>query len=184
VFQSGRKTITITPSLLYQRIDRADSDVWWSTAGLYQSFYDIPQPTTEQCGPVSRWRKQVRRPGARTRDSSSTANRCRRCPQINWGPAGITVNAIHPGVVQTEHIVELFQTEACKRGVTPGEIEAEYASATPIRRIIKAEEVGYAVAFLGESYDELVDRRSGAHFVSGVHLRPSENKYHDFLAVS
>jgi NAD(P)-dependent dehydrogenase (short-subunit alcohol dehydrogenase family) len=64
------------------------------------------------------------------------------------GPAGITVNAIHPGVIQTEHIVELFQTEARKRGLTPGEIEAEYASATPIRRIIKAEEVGYAVAFL------------------------------------
>lgn len=40
--------ITITPSLLYQRVDRADSDVWWSTAGLYKSFYDIPQPTTEQ----------------------------------------------------------------------------------------------------------------------------------------
>jgi outer membrane receptor protein involved in Fe transport len=40
--------ITITPSLLYQRVDRADSDVWWSTAGLYKSYYDIPQPTTEQ----------------------------------------------------------------------------------------------------------------------------------------
>jgi iron complex outermembrane recepter protein len=41
-------SITITPSLMYQRVDRADSDVWWSTAGLYRSFYDIPQPTTEQ----------------------------------------------------------------------------------------------------------------------------------------
>jgi iron complex outermembrane receptor protein len=40
--------ITITPTLLYQRVNRADSDVWWSTAGLYQSFYDIPQPTTEE----------------------------------------------------------------------------------------------------------------------------------------
>jgi outer membrane receptor protein involved in Fe transport len=40
--------LTITPSLLFQRVQRADSDVWWSTAGLYQSFYDIPQPTTEQ----------------------------------------------------------------------------------------------------------------------------------------
>jgi outer membrane receptor protein involved in Fe transport len=40
--------LTITPSLLYQRVDRQDSDVWWSTAGLYKSFYDIPQPTTEQ----------------------------------------------------------------------------------------------------------------------------------------
>jgi outer membrane receptor protein involved in Fe transport len=42
------ENLTITPSLLYQRVDRADSDVWWSTAGLYQSYYDIPQPTTEQ----------------------------------------------------------------------------------------------------------------------------------------
>jgi NAD(P)-dependent dehydrogenase (short-subunit alcohol dehydrogenase family) len=64
------------------------------------------------------------------------------------GPSGITVNAIHPGVIQTEHIVELFETEARKRGKTPAEIEAEYANATPIRRIIRAEEVGYAVAFL------------------------------------
>jgi len=64
------------------------------------------------------------------------------------GPAGITVNAIHPGVIQTEHIVELFETEARKRGKTPAEIEAEYANATPIRRIIRAEEIGYAVAFL------------------------------------
>jgi len=64
------------------------------------------------------------------------------------GPSGITVNAIHPGVIQTEHIIELFQTEARKRSKTAAEIEAEYANATPIRRIIRAEEVGYAVAFL------------------------------------
>jgi NAD(P)-dependent dehydrogenase (short-subunit alcohol dehydrogenase family) len=64
------------------------------------------------------------------------------------GPSGITVNAIHPGVIQTEHIVELFENEARKRGKTPAEIEAEYANATPIRRIIRAEEIGYAVAFL------------------------------------
>jgi NAD(P)-dependent dehydrogenase (short-subunit alcohol dehydrogenase family) len=63
------------------------------------------------------------------------------------GPSGITVNAIHPGVVQTEHIVELFESEARKRNVTPGEIEAEFANSTPIRRIIRAEEVGHAVAF-------------------------------------
>ncbi len=64
------------------------------------------------------------------------------------GPSGITVNAIHPGVIRTEHIVELFETEGRKRGKTPAEIEAEYANATPIRRIIRAEEIGYAVAFL------------------------------------
>jgi iron complex outermembrane receptor protein len=40
--------LSITPSLMYQRVARADSDVWWSTAGLFRSFYNIPQPTTEQ----------------------------------------------------------------------------------------------------------------------------------------
>ncbi|TWB43968.1 SDR family oxidoreductase [Nitrospirillum pindoramense] len=64
------------------------------------------------------------------------------------GPDGVTVNALHPGVTQTEHIVELFETEAAKRGVSPAEIEAEFSAATPIRRVIRAEEVGYAVAFL------------------------------------
>ncbi len=64
------------------------------------------------------------------------------------GPAGITVNAIHPGVVQTPHIVELFQEEAARRGVVPSDIEAGYRNSTPIRRLIAAEEIGYAVTFL------------------------------------
>ncbi len=42
------ESLTITPSLLYERVYRGDSDVWWSTAGVYQSYYNIPQPTTEQ----------------------------------------------------------------------------------------------------------------------------------------
>jgi iron complex outermembrane recepter protein len=40
--------LTITPSIYFQRINRADSDVWWSTKGVDQSYYNIPQPTTEQ----------------------------------------------------------------------------------------------------------------------------------------
>ncbi len=64
------------------------------------------------------------------------------------GPAGITVNAIHPGVVQTEHTTELFREEAARRGVTARDVEAEYADATPIRRTIAAAEVAAAVAFL------------------------------------
>ncbi len=64
------------------------------------------------------------------------------------GPAGITVNAIHPGVVQTEHTTQLFQEEAVRRGVTARDVEADYANATPIRRIITAAEIASAVAFL------------------------------------
>lgn len=42
------EAFSLTPSLMYQRIARADSDVWWSTAGVYRSYYQIPQPTTEE----------------------------------------------------------------------------------------------------------------------------------------
>ncbi len=64
------------------------------------------------------------------------------------GPVGVTVNSIHPGVVQTEHTTELFRDEALRRGLTSGEVEAGYANATPIRRTVKAAEVAFAVAFL------------------------------------
>lgn len=40
--------LTITPAIYFQRNDRADSDAWWSTKGVYQSYYNIPQPTLEQ----------------------------------------------------------------------------------------------------------------------------------------
>jgi len=40
--------LSIAPSIYFQRVDKADSDVWWSTKGVYQSYYNIPQPTSEQ----------------------------------------------------------------------------------------------------------------------------------------
>ena len=48
VLAKATDSLTITPSIYFQRIDRADSDVWWSTKGVDQSYYNIPQPTTEQ----------------------------------------------------------------------------------------------------------------------------------------
>ena len=39
--------LSITPAIYFQRVDKADSDVWWSTKGVYQSYYNIPQPTNE-----------------------------------------------------------------------------------------------------------------------------------------
>jgi len=39
--------LSIAPSIYFQRIDKADSDVWWNTKGVYQSYYNIPQPTSE-----------------------------------------------------------------------------------------------------------------------------------------
>ncbi|MGR3938539.1 SDR family NAD(P)-dependent oxidoreductase [Streptomyces sp. BRA346] len=64
------------------------------------------------------------------------------------GPSGITVNTVHPGVVETEHIHELYEKEAAKRGTTPAAVEADFAARTPIRRILEATEIAQAVCFL------------------------------------
>lgn len=64
------------------------------------------------------------------------------------GPHGITVNTIHPGVVETPHIHELYEKEARKQGLTAAEVEANYVKATPIRRVLQTEEMGWIIAFL------------------------------------
>ena len=64
------------------------------------------------------------------------------------GPFGITVNQIHPGIVQTEQIEELFTGRAAKEGRTYDDVKKEWCEETPIRRILEPEEVGYFVAFL------------------------------------
>jgi NAD(P)-dependent dehydrogenase (short-subunit alcohol dehydrogenase family) len=64
------------------------------------------------------------------------------------GPFGITVNTLHPGVVETEHIHELYEKEAAKRGITAAEVEADFVARTPIRRVLEADEIAQAVCFL------------------------------------
>jgi len=64
------------------------------------------------------------------------------------GPHGITVNVIHPGVVETPHIHELYAKEAAKQGLSPAQVEANYAKATPIRRVLQPAEIADAVLFL------------------------------------
>ncbi len=64
------------------------------------------------------------------------------------GPSGITVNVVHPGVVETPHIRELYAKEAKLQGLAVEQIEANYAKATPIRRVLQPEEIADAVLFL------------------------------------
>ena len=64
------------------------------------------------------------------------------------GPHGITVNVIHPGVVDTPHIHELYAREAKLQGLSPAEVEANYCKVTPIRRTLQPAEIADAVLFL------------------------------------
>jgi len=63
------------------------------------------------------------------------------------GPDGITVNTLHPGVVETEHIHELYAKNAAAQGITAEQVEQNFIDRTPIRRILSADEVADAVAF-------------------------------------
>ena len=67
------------------------------------------------------------------------------------GPHGITVNVIHPGVVDTPHIHELYAREAKLQGLTASDVEANYAKATPIRRTLRPDEIADAVLFLAST---------------------------------
>lgn len=64
------------------------------------------------------------------------------------GPSGITVNVIHPGVVDTPHIQELYEREGEKQNKTPAEVEQSYIDNTPIRRTLLPVEMGWLIGFL------------------------------------
>jgi NAD(P)-dependent dehydrogenase (short-subunit alcohol dehydrogenase family) len=64
------------------------------------------------------------------------------------GPNGITVNIIHPGLVETPHIHELYEMRAKKENRKPEEVEQEYIDRTPIRRLLLPEEIGHLIIFL------------------------------------
>jgi NAD(P)-dependent dehydrogenase (short-subunit alcohol dehydrogenase family) len=71
-----------------------------------------------------------------------------------WGPVGVRVNAISPGVTRTEMMVDAIQ-----KGVAS---EEKYVKRIPFGRLARPEEQASAIAFL------LSDRASG---VTGINLR-------------
>lgn len=68
------------------------------------------------------------------------------------GPEGITVNTVHPGIVRTPHLDELFASEAAKRGTSRERVEAEFVADTPIRRVLMPEEIAATVLFLASAH--------------------------------
>jgi NAD(P)-dependent dehydrogenase (short-subunit alcohol dehydrogenase family) len=63
------------------------------------------------------------------------------------GPDGITINTMHPGVVETEHIHELYARNAAVQGITAAQVEQNFIDRTPIRRVLTAGEVADTICF-------------------------------------
>ena len=64
------------------------------------------------------------------------------------GPHGVRVNAICPGAVAGPRIEAVFARQAAARGITGEAVRAEITGLSPLRRLVQADEVAAACAFL------------------------------------
>ena len=65
-----------------------------------------------------------------------------------YGSAGVNVTVVHPGMTVTERFGDTLAAMARAREVTPVEVEATFARATSIGRVVTAEEVADVITFL------------------------------------
>ncbi len=65
------------------------------------------------------------------------------------GPAGVTVNIVHPGVTRTEHVEAWFKDMARAEGTTlEAIVQREAAAPAAIRRMLEVDEVADSIVFL------------------------------------
>ena len=65
-----------------------------------------------------------------------------------YGPAGINVTVVHPGMTVTERTPDTLAAIAASRGSTPDEVRSSMEHAVSIGRLVTAAEVAQVVAFL------------------------------------
>ncbi len=65
-----------------------------------------------------------------------------------FGPAGINVTVVHPGVTRTERTAPLVAARAAAQGLPAQAIEDQMAAANSINHLVDASEVADVVAFL------------------------------------
>ncbi|WP_144097352.1 SDR family NAD(P)-dependent oxidoreductase [Croceicoccus sediminis] len=76
------------------------------------------------------------------------------------GPFGITVNAVHPGIVLTPHLEELFAEMATDRGVAVNVIEDEFRQDIPTGQFLTVAQIGRLVAHLVDAPDAALTGQS------------------------
>jgi 3-oxoacyl-[acyl-carrier protein] reductase len=77
------------------------------------------------------------------------------------GELGITVNNVLPGYTRTARLESIIQNKIASSGKDEKEIEQEFTSSIPLRKIGKPEEFGAAVAFLCSP---------AASYITGINL--------------
>jgi NAD(P)-dependent dehydrogenase (short-subunit alcohol dehydrogenase family) len=67
---------------------------------------------------------------------------------VELGPHGIRVNAVCPGAVAGPRIDDVIRRQATMRGITEDEALLAFTGASPLARLVKADEVAAACAYL------------------------------------
>ena len=65
-----------------------------------------------------------------------------------FGPSGINVTVVHPGVTRTERTAPLVAARAAAQGLPAQSIEDQMAATNSINHLVDASEVADVVAFL------------------------------------
>ena len=65
-----------------------------------------------------------------------------------YGPRGVRVNAVNPGITRTERMQQGLEADARLAGTTPDEALAQISARLPLRRIATPDEIANAVVFL------------------------------------
>ena len=77
------------------------------------------------------------------------------------GMYGITVNNVLPGATATERLSSIIKTKADKTGKSIEEIEGQFESAVPMKRVAEPHEVAAAAAFLASP---------AASYINGINI--------------
>jgi NAD(P)-dependent dehydrogenase (short-subunit alcohol dehydrogenase family) len=87
-----------------------------------------------------------------------------------YGPAGVNVTVVHPGVTVTERTPDTLSAIAAARGITPDDVRSAMERAVSIGRLVTAEEVAHVVAFLSSPLSVAIN---GDAIVAGGGVRGS-----------
>jgi NAD(P)-dependent dehydrogenase (short-subunit alcohol dehydrogenase family) len=68
-----------------------------------------------------------------------------------YGPKGVRVNAVNPGLTLTERLQQGLETDAKLQGITPAEAMARATARLPLGRIALPREIADAVVFLASA---------------------------------